>query len=234
MCRIKWFLVILVFVCIETVRCYSQEETISLLLNKTAALEIEVKNNKDVSESENAKLKNEILTLKLKQTKLENENKELHFTLGELTGDRTGHDDKSKRLLMSISQSFKNAAFSASLTNHVTNLGNSQTIVFDNVFTNNGNVYSSMTGVFTAPHNGTYYFSATVMSHYGQYLESEICLNGNSLVFMYSYDSVYVQGTNSIVLVLKEGDMVWVRHHGNEGSNVYGEHWSSFSGFQIS
>lgn len=134
---------------------------------------------------------------------------------------------------MSLPHYQQKPAFSASLTNHMTNLGNYQTVVFDLVFTNNGNVYSPVTGVFTSPNNSTYYFAATVMSHSGQYLETMISLNGKDLVYMYSKDTSFEQGTNSVVLNLKEGDRVWVRHNANEGSNVYGGHWSSFSGFQI-
>jgi hypothetical protein len=131
-------------------------------------------------------------------------------------------------------QSQSKAAFSASLTNHMLNVGNYQAIIFDHMFTNDGNVYSPYTGVFIAPTNGTYFFTSTVMSHYGQYLETENGLNGNSLVYMYSQDTKQEQGTNSVVLALKGGDRVWVRHQGTEGSKVYGGHWSSFSGFQIS
>ena len=112
-------------------------------------------------------------------------------------------------------------------------IGNFQTIKFDNVFTNTNNVYSPMTGVFTAPTNGTYYFTSVIMSHPGQYIEAELALNGKSLVYMYAYDSNYEQGVNSVILTLKTGDMVWVRHHGNEGSNVHGGDWSTFAGFQI-
>jgi hypothetical protein len=49
------------------------------------------------------------------------------------------------------------AAFSASLTNPMLNVGNYQAIIFDNVFTNDGNMYSPYTGVFTAPTNVTYF-----------------------------------------------------------------------------
>ncbi|KAL4228031.1 Elastin microfibril interfacer [Mactra antiquata] len=141
--------------------------------------------------------------------------------------------DAEKRFVLGPNPFAEKPAFSASLTNHATNLGNYQTIIFDNVFTNDLGGYNGLTGVFTAPSNGTYFFTSTVMSHSGQYLETNICLNGQTKVLMYSYDTSFEQGANSVVLVLQAGDSVWVRHNANEGSNAYGGHWSTFSGFMI-
>ncbi|KAL4231608.1 hypothetical protein ACF0H5_009188 [Mactra antiquata] len=90
---------------------------------------------------------------------------------------RSGTDELKRRFVLGANSLAEKPAFSASLTNHLTGLGNYQTIVFDNVFTNDLTGYSGLTGVFTAPMNGTYFFTATVMSHSGKYLETEICLN---------------------------------------------------------
>ena len=114
------------------------------------------------------------------------------------------------------------------------NLGNKQTIVFDKTVTNIGHHYSPHTGVFTAPTNSTYYFFASVLSHTGEALETEIVKNGVSAVMMYSYDNVHEQGVNGVVLQLSAGDEVWVRHVQSVGSKVYGNGWSTFSGFKIS
>lgn len=124
-------------------------------------------------------------------------------------------------------------AFSATLSNHITDLGAQQALVFDHVITNVGNTYSNFTGDFTAPQDGTYFFTATVMSHSGSYLETEMVRNGIPVMLLYSYDNSFEQGSGGVVLVLRAGDQVWVRHHGSEGDRVYGEHWSYFSGFLI-
>ncbi|XP_060558943.1 complement C1q-like protein 3 [Ruditapes philippinarum] len=200
---------VLLYLGSSVVLCESRDELVERLLQETTELRKE--------------------TMELRQENIKVWEKIKQLEVGK---DMTQH--KSKRLLDSMIPQPKNkAAFSASLTKHMLNVGNYQAIIFDNVFTNDGNMYSPYTGVFTAPTNGTYFFISTVMSHSGQYLETEICLNGNSLVLMYSLDNSSEQGTNSVVLALKEGDRVWVRHHGTRGSNVYGGHWSSFSGFQI-
>ncbi|KAL4220137.1 C1q and tumor necrosis factor protein 4 [Mactra antiquata] len=138
-----------------------------------------------------------------------------------------------RRFVLGTNSFAEKPAFTASLVHHITNLGSYQTIIFDNVITNDLGAYNNITGIFTAPFNGTYFFTATVMSHSGEYIVSEICINGQSLVYMYSYDTKYEQGTNSVVLVLKAGDSVWVRHHDTQGSKAYGAKFSSFSGFML-
>jgi hypothetical protein len=114
------------------------------------------------------------------------------------------------------------------------NLGNNQAIIFDTIVTNIGHHYSANTGVFTAPINATYYFSASILSHTGEALETEIVKNGVREVLMYSYDNAHEQGSNSVVLQLNTGDEVWVRHTITVGTIIYGNGWSTFSGFKIS
>ena len=124
-------------------------------------------------------------------------------------------------------------AFSASLLTTETSLGNNQAFVFDHVVTNEGNAYSGRTGIFSSPTNGTFFFLSSVMAVGGQYLEAEIVKNGAQIALMYSRDAEYEQGTNGAVVNLQQGDEVWVRHRGNEGSSVLGGDWSSFLGFKI-
>ncbi|XP_045168767.2 caprin-2-like [Mercenaria mercenaria] len=125
-------------------------------------------------------------------------------------------------------------AFTARLSAHIEKLGKNQPIIFDNIVTNIGQAYSETSGKFTAPKDGVYYFIATVLSFSGQQLRTEIVRNGQFMVKMYSYDKAHEQGTSGVVLHLNASDEVWVRHYmGTEGENVYGYHWSTFSGFQI-
>ncbi|XP_045169748.2 heavy metal-binding protein HIP-like [Mercenaria mercenaria] len=139
----------------------------------------------------------------------------------------------------SAEQTLKNSkdnirpAFTARLSEHQTKLGHNQPIVFDNIVTNIGQAYSGTTGVFTAPKDGIYYFIATTMSHSGQFVQTEIVRNGESMVKLYSYDKSHEQGTSGVVLHLNVSDEVWVRHLKTQGENLYGHNWSTFSGFQI-
>lgn len=71
------------------------------------------------------------------------------------------------------------------------------------------------------------------MCHSGDFLEADMVHNGNHVVYMYASDSNFEQGTNSAVLVLKKGDHVWVRNVRTEAKQVYGNDWSTFSGFLL-
>ena len=135
-------------------------------------------------------------------------------------------------MLVSPTPSF--VAFTAKLNGHAENLGLHQAIIFDVVQTNVGGAYSTDNGMFTAPAEGVYYFSATIMCHSGTFLEAEIVHNGNHVVYMYASDSNYEQGTNSAVLEVQEGDHVWVRNARTESDKVYGNDWTTFTGFRLS
>uniref|UniRef100_A0A3B3B9K8 EMILIN-1-like n=1 Tax=Oryzias melastigma TaxID=30732 RepID=A0A3B3B9K8_ORYME len=60
-------------------------------------------------------------------------------------------------------------AFSAALTFPMDRAG---TIIFDKVFVNEGGFYNSRTGVFTAPMDGHYFFSAVLMGHKNEKIEA--------------------------------------------------------------
>ncbi|XP_005929278.1 EMILIN-1 [Haplochromis burtoni] len=60
-------------------------------------------------------------------------------------------------------------SFSAALTAPMDRAG---TIVFDKVFVNEGNFYNPRTGIFTAPVDGNYYFSAVLTGHRNEKIEA--------------------------------------------------------------
>uniref|UniRef100_A0A8C7XHN0 Elastin microfibril interfacer 1b n=1 Tax=Oryzias sinensis TaxID=183150 RepID=A0A8C7XHN0_9TELE len=60
-------------------------------------------------------------------------------------------------------------AFSAALTSPMDKAG---TIIFDKVFVNEGGFYDPKTGVFTAPVDGRYFFSAVLMGHKNEKIEA--------------------------------------------------------------
>lgn len=130
--------------------------------------------------------------------------------------------------------------FSVSLSHHLENLGIHQVVVFDNVITNYGSGYDSVSGVFKAPVSGLYFFNVVIMSHAAENIETQIVKNGTPIVSTYSGDSTtWNQGTQSTVLYLNSGDDVYVHIQDNKGINngnirIFGAHWTSFSGFLIS
>ncbi|XP_060606673.1 cerebellin-1-like [Ruditapes philippinarum] len=130
-------------------------------------------------------------------------------------------------------QNPRKPAFSAKLSAYDHQLTDSETIKFDVVMTNIGGHYSSATGQFIAPTDGTYFFLATTFSCYNQYMKTFLYRNGEYLLSMQADgDDGHETGSIGIVLELSQGDYVYIIHNGDNGNCIYGE-FSNFSGFQI-
>ncbi|XP_063427138.1 uncharacterized protein LOC134710679 [Mytilus trossulus] len=133
-----------------------------------------------------------------------------------------------------------NIGFTAVIGTHKEHLAIHQTIIFENVQTNEGFGYNSSSGVFKASVSGLYYFSVVIMSHATEDIETEIVKNGFPIASTYSGDSTtWNAGTQSTVLHLNVGDSVYIRIYNNPTVNdgnvrVFGYGWSSFSGVRIS
>ena len=125
--------------------------------------------------------------------------------------------------------SIKKIAFHATLTHHLT-LGQSQTVVFDHVITNNGNGYSSHSGLFTAPRDGTYYFTTSFLSKSGS-TDLQMIRNAEVIGGGAGYPDDGSTGSISATINLKKGDAVKIRHYkGVNTQNLYGM-FPMFTGF---
>lgn len=122
-------------------------------------------------------------------------------------------------------------AFHATLTHHLT-LGPLQTVVFDHVITNNGNGYSSHSGLFTAPRDGTYYFTTSFLSRSGS-AHLQIMRNAEAIGGAAGYPSNGSTGSMSATVNLKKGDAVKIRHwKGSSNQHLYGK-YPMFTGFLL-
>ncbi|CAJ1085917.1 cerebellin-1-like [Xyrichtys novacula] len=110
------------------------------------------------------------------------------------------------------------------------------TLIFRKVFTNIGNTYNTDTGVFTAPVNGTYFF--TLFHHAGGTHTASLSLIKNNEAVVMTYDHPSTQDTadnggNAVILQLQQGDHVNVRLDAN--AHVWGNDViTTFSGFLLS
>ncbi|XP_048036553.1 complement C1q-like protein 4 [Megalobrama amblycephala] len=86
------------------------------------------------------------------------------------------------------------------------------TLTYRNVFTNIGNAYNPITGVFAAPLKGAYMFRVYVRGDGGTAATVYISKNGKQVLMAHSDQA---QGTlnssNGVVLILEVGDVVYVR-----------------------
>ncbi|XP_063425621.1 complement C1q tumor necrosis factor-related protein 6-like isoform X2 [Mytilus trossulus] len=124
-------------------------------------------------------------------------------------------------------------AFTAALS-ATKSIGSGAIVQFDKVWTNEGNGLDPNSGIFTAPRKGFYQISATTMSAHGAYFHSYLMKNNEKTVGMYPGQGPQT-GSANIVLKLKKGDRVYIKHKNNT-EKIYSDpdHWSMFSGFLIS
>ena len=104
------------------------------------------------------------------------------------------------------------------------------TILFDTVRTNIGSGYNVDDGIFAAPFDGIYQFSATMMTGQNGEIWAYFNLNGNEIANIYAHgtESRHDQGANTVILQLYKGDRVCVVN--NQESKIWGHGYSTFSG----
>ena len=111
-------------------------------------------------------------------------------------------------------------------------LGESQTVIFDKVITNNGKGYNRHTGQFTATRDGTYYFTTSFLSAKGN-VHLQIMKNVEVIGYSSGYPDNGSSGSISATVNLKKGDVVKVTHKkGYSTQRIHGE-YSMFTGFIV-
>ncbi|XP_067247300.1 complement C1q-like protein 2 [Chanodichthys erythropterus] len=108
------------------------------------------------------------------------------------------------------------------------------TLTYRNVFTNIGNAYNPITGIFTAPLKGAYMFRYSVFGLGGTPSSATIVKNGKHLVVAYDVqDQDRLNSSNGVVLILEVGDVVYVRLGSNTRIHDNGNNHNTFSGYLL-
>ena len=123
--------------------------------------------------------------------------------------------------------------FYARLEKPIPHLGDGQPIKFDKVITNIGQAYDSHNGRFTVPVSGMYLLSVSVMSTDTNTIDCKIIKNGNILAYVYGGSTDYQTDTQTIVVDLQAGDIIWVRHSPGYSDEQINVNYSYMSGFLI-
>ncbi|XP_052773537.1 complement C1q tumor necrosis factor-related protein 4-like [Mya arenaria] len=126
-------------------------------------------------------------------------------------------------------------AFSAKLTANLTHMAANQTIVFDKVVTNFGSGYDPSTGHFRAAATGVYLLYTNILSEADNFIETELLVDGQALLEVYSGAGQYAgSGSNLVLVMLNEGQDVWMHVHGHWSSDMTVHCcWSTFSGYLL-
>lgn len=114
-------------------------------------------------------------------------------------------------------------------------------LVFDDVKTNIGSAFNRISGMFTAPIDGTFVFTWTIFSDTLSYIISQIVVNTEAFTSMLTDSEqvgVYHSSTGLIIVNLNRGDSVYIRTHPSELSHgniysgsIYGR--PSFNGWKL-
>ncbi|CAC5408411.1 C1QL [Mytilus coruscus] len=123
--------------------------------------------------------------------------------------------------------------FFAFLKNDLYAVG-SEVLKFADVRINKGGAFNPSTGVFTAPKQGNYQMSCTIMGFAGHEFFYLVMKNGS----VYSYGTTSSGGhfnteTSLILMNLRKGDRVYIQHR-HIASRVHANKNSYFSGYLIS
>ncbi|XDV25878.1 hypothetical protein PO909_029710 [Leuciscus waleckii] len=108
------------------------------------------------------------------------------------------------------------------------------TLTYRNVFTNIGNAYNPITGVFTAPLKGAYMFRVSVFGHGPTTATADIFKNGKLMVAAHAHQPEEgLNSSNGVVLILEVGDVVYVRLWPN--TRIFDDQYNrnTFSGFLL-
>ncbi|XP_062594582.1 cerebellin-2-like [Saccostrea cucullata] len=117
------------------------------------------------------------------------------------------------------------------------------TFIFDKVLTNKGGAYNGITGVFTAPLSGSYFFVVTMSvptpfpANGRDYIRINVMKNGRvSGILFFGTQGVWIKRSENTLLELSRGDKVNlnVRTTGTGFPYIAGNYYySHFSGFLI-
>ena len=82
-----------------------------------------------------------------------------------------------------------------------------KTVVFEKAVTNIGNGYNPGDGVFTAPYDGIYQFSTTILADNNEEVWCSFVQNGKRMASVYARDSDsrHDQGSITVILQLTKG-----------------------------
>jgi hypothetical protein len=115
--------------------------------------------------------------------------------------------------------------------NPYTLTGINDVVKFEDVRVNRGQGYKPSTGVFTAPRKGLYHFACLILGYKGHVVHYQ--LNKNDAVYTngFSKRGRYMASTLSVIVEMKKGDRVFIKHRTSGSEQITGSHHSTFSGY---
>ncbi|XP_041732546.2 uncharacterized protein LOC121566654 [Coregonus clupeaformis] len=212
-----------------------QREKLRTMEARVTACEGEVEKQKNTVMD----LRIELIVTKTKVVELEKETAALETRLTVSESELTNIKNEVQELKRQNTDRPK-VAFSAAGLKGNGNIGpfNTDTnLVYTRVITNIGKAYSPITGAFTAPVRGVYYFRFTAGQHgrSSDYMGISMLKNGQAVMSNFHYNShgYWVPLSNGVSLELEEGDVVYMRLPANYRLHDNTSNPNIFSGFLL-
>nr|CBX41725.1 putative C1q domain containing protein MgC1q76 [Mytilus galloprovincialis] len=159
---------------------------------------------------------------------LENDNKVLKVEI-----DALENDNKALKVeIAQIKDKQIRPAFFSTLSKSAVLSNSNKVLIFDGVKVNRGGGYNPSTGIFTAKRDGLYHFSCVIYGDNGRDVGYQ--LNKNDLLYVRGYSNTgpHEASSISVLVELKKGDRVYIKHrHLGSTEAVIGNDHSSFPGY---
>ncbi|XP_048011402.1 uncharacterized protein LOC125245016 isoform X6 [Megalobrama amblycephala] len=200
-------------------RCFPD---IHAALRKLAATIIEQKENIRELTTTVTEQKENIRELRNDMNKIDEEISNLTLSQDELR-----KENRDREIAFSAGLLESGEGFTGPFTTEIT-------LIYKNVFTNRGNAYNPITGVFTAPLKGAYMFRYSVFGLGGTASSASIIKNGEHVVVAYDNQAKdRLNSSNGVVLILEVGDVVFVRLASNTRIQDNKNNHNTFSGYML-
>ncbi|XP_062321860.1 uncharacterized protein LOC134023611 isoform X8 [Osmerus eperlanus] len=186
----------------------------------------------------------------VEELKAENEALEARLSIGERHVEELKAFDAALKARLSLierhveelkaeNEGRPKVAFYTGLTDsgHVGPFNTDTSLVYSKVFTNIGNAYSPVTGVFTAPVRGVYYIRFTALGYSSPRTVAGVTMFKNNLQIMhngvYNTDGEHKFVVNAVTVELEQGDKIMMRLP--SGYDLYDDisNYTTFSGFLL-
>lgn len=120
--------------------------------------------------------------------------------------------EHSKNIIFFPVSKPRSVAFTASLSKRIT-VRPQAPVKYDHVVTNWGGAYNPSTGIFTAPYDGLYSISFTLMGNPSNEVRLEAVKNGERVAMVYTAPKIYLQSSKIVHLILSKGDRIWIKNY---------------------
>ncbi|KAI4881184.1 hypothetical protein NFI96_026236, partial [Prochilodus magdalenae] len=151
-----------------------------------------------------------------------------------------GRMDSTERALDTLREEKSNTpkvgfSFASGLKGYLGPFNTNTVLVFRREIINVGNAFNPVTGVFTAPVRGVYYFRFSVLGASTSYWTGvHLVKNHQRIIIAYESPTGYHQyAVGGATLLLEKGDVVYVVLRGNCQMYDSSDNHSSFSGFLV-